>query len=217
MFFFLQVKFLLLLWFLRHVQTLRGPPLPFSFISLNFYIILLLLFWLAIIVSVFCRCCCCWIKSSCYIFDFCEICRLHFFFMSQYFCYFVILAYSCDIYLGVFFVAMKFLVTNMRFLQAFLRFLQAISIEHNSVCLQKLRQKFVRKVLLQLAILIEFVIFAIFALFSIHSWQFVLFFVLKLRKQFATKFLRRFSILDTSGDPQCSITQLFQPFYWSKN
>ena len=82
---------------------------------------------------------------------------------------FLLLCYSCVFlrYLsGCFFVAMKFLVTNMRFLQAFLRFLQAISVEHNSVCLLKLRQKFVRKVLLQLAILIEFVIFAIFALFS---------------------------------------------------
>ena len=59
-----------------------------------------------------------------------------------------------------------------------------------------------RKVLLQFAILIEFVIFAIFAIFSIHFLTVRLIFLPKLRKQFATKFLRQCPILETRGEPQ---------------
>ena len=66
------------------------------------------------------------------------------------------------------------------------------------------------------AILVEFVIFAIFAIFfytflTVHLILFF-FFLPKLPKQFATKFLRPYSIQDISGKLQDSIRQLFQPF-----
>ena len=94
---------------------------------------------------------------------------------------------------------MKFLVTFEIFADSFFYFCKELLLIK---VLLKLRQKSVRKVLLQFAILIEFVIFAIFAIFSIHFLTVRLIFLPKLRKQFATKFLRQCPILETRGEPQ---------------
>ena len=103
---------------------------------------------------------------------------------------------------------MKFLVTFAIFAD-FLRFLQAISIKH---IFAKLRQIAI-VVFRNFAILLEFFLFLLYLLFFLYiSDSSFNFFLPKLRKQFATKFLREYSILDTRGEPQGSITQLFQPF-----
>ena len=132
-----------------------------------------------------------------------------FFFLSLSFCYFVILAILTIVSFSVFFfVAMKFLVTFAIFAD-FLRFLQAISIKH---IFAKLRQIAI-VVFRHFAILLEFFYFC-FICYFFYTFLTVplIFFLPKLRKQFATKFLRECSILDTRGEPQGSITQLFQPF-----
>ena len=69
------------------------------------------------------------------------------------------------IVIWVFFGAIKFLVTFAIFEDLNTRFLQAISIKP---IFSKIATRICSKVLLQFAILVEFVIFAIFAIFSIH-------------------------------------------------
>ena len=77
---------------------------------------------------------------------------------------------------GCFFGAIKFLVTFAIFLDFCKQFLL-------NIFLLKLRQKFCSKVLLQFAILVEFVIFAIFAIFLfISDSSFNSFFVAKIAK-----------------------------------
>ena len=102
---------------------------------------------------------------------------------------------------GCLFVAMKFPVT-FAILQTFLDFCKQFLL---NIFLLKLRQKFVSKVFIQFAILVDFVIFAIFAIFLYSFLTVRLIFLLpKLRKQFATKFLLQCSILDIRGEPQGS-------------
>ena len=100
---------------------------------------------------------------------------------------------------------MKFLVTLAIFADLNTKFLQAIPIES---IFAKIAINICNKVLLQFAILV--LLYLLFFLYiSDGSFNF---FLPKLPKQFAIKFLRQYSILDVSREPQDSITQLFQPF-----
>ena len=113
----------------------------------------------------------------------------------------ITLSYICDSYLGFFFGATKFLVTfaifaDLRSWLKYRRFLQAVSIVCNPcwIC--------------YFCYICDF--FYTFLTCTVHLIN-ILFFLPKLPKQFATKFLRQYSILDISEEPQDSIRQLFQP------
>ena len=103
-------------------------------------------------------------------------------------------------FLGVFFLAMKFLVTFAIFAEFFFFCKQFLL----NIFLLKLREKFVSKVFLQFAILVDFVIFAICHFFYSFLTVRLIFLLPKLRKQFATKFLLQCSILDIRGEPKGS-------------
>ena len=152
---------------------------------------------------------------SCQFFDFCECFQLPFQGLQYLFLcksnLFAIRCYSCqscDKLSGCFFGAMKFLVTFAIFVDLNTRFLQAISIK--SLFLLKARQTFEAKFCYSL---LQNLLFQLHLLYFVYiSDSSFNFFLPKLPKQFATKFLRQYSILDISGEPQDSITQLFQLF-----
>ena len=129
------------------------------------------------------------------------MCRLYLFLLKSTLWLLCYSCNSCDSYLGVFLLQWNFLLL-LRFLQTFLDFCKQFLL---NIFLLKLRQKFVSKVFIQFAILVDFVIFAIFAIFFYSFLTVRLIFLLpKLRKQFATKFLLQCSILDIRGEPQGS-------------
>ena len=101
-----------------------------------------------------------------------------YFFLSLLFCYFVILAILA-IVIWVFFCCNEISRYSCDFCRLFFYFCKQFLL---NIFLLKLRQKSVRKVLPQFAILMEFVIFAIFAIFSIHFLTVRLIFFAKITK-----------------------------------
>ena len=125
-----------------------------------------------------------------------------FFVTSRNFC---LRCYSCDIYQGVFFFAMKFLVTFAIFADLFI-FLQAISIWH----------VFAKIVTAFNLCWICYSCYICYFFCTFLTAVFFYIFLSKLRKQLASKFLRQCLIIDISGEPQVSIMQLFN-FNGTKN